>query len=102
MQTREILDRLIAFPSVFTAEAYAGVTDYAISLLAPLGVTCHRLEAPGGGRAGLFASTGPAGPGGIMLSAHLDVVPTADNRGAATLLSPQNATAGSTDAAPRT
>ena len=77
MQTREILDRLIAFPSVFTAEAYAGVTDYAISLLAPLGVTCHRLEAPGGGRAGLFASTGPAGPGGIMLSAHLDVVPTA-------------------------
>ena len=75
MDTREILERLIAFPSVFTAADYAEITDYAISVLAPLGVTCHRIEAPGGGRAGLFACTGPAGPGGVMLSAHLDVVP---------------------------
>ncbi len=75
MDTREILDRLIAFPSVFTATDYAAITDYAISVLEPLGVTCHRLEAPGGGRAGLFAATGPDGPGGVMLSAHLDVVP---------------------------
>lgn len=75
MDTRDILDRLIAFPSVFTAADYSEITDYAISILEPLGVTCHRLEAPGGGRSGLFASTGPAGPGGVMLSAHLDVVP---------------------------
>lgn len=75
METRDILDRLVAFPSVFTAADYAGITDYAISVLEPLGVTCHRIEAPGGGRAGLFAVTGPAGPGGVMLSAHLDVVP---------------------------
>ena len=75
MNTNEILDRLIAFPSVFTASDYSAITDYAISLLEPVGVTCHRLKAPGSGRAGLFASTGPAGPGGIMLSAHLDVVP---------------------------
>lgn len=75
METRDILERLIAFPSVFTAPDYAGITDYAISVLEPLGVTCHRLDAPDGGRAGLFAATGPAGPGGVMLSAHLDVVP---------------------------
>lgn len=75
MDTRDILERLIAFPSVFTATDYAGITDYAISVLEALGVTCHRIEAPGGGRAGLFATTGPAGPGGVMLSAHLDVVP---------------------------
>jgi acetylornithine deacetylase len=75
METREILERLIAFPSVFTAKDYAAITDYAISVLEPRGVTCHRLAAPGGDRAGLFASTGPAGPGGVMLSAHLDVVP---------------------------
>lgn len=75
MKTRDILERLIAFPSVFTAQDYAAITDYAISVLEPLGVSCHRIEAPGGGRAGLFASVGPAGPGGVMLSAHLDVVP---------------------------
>jgi len=75
METRDILDRLIAFPSVFTAEDYTAITDYAIAVLEPLGVTCHRIAAPGGGRAGLFASTGPAGAGGVMLSAHLDVVP---------------------------
>ena len=75
METREILERLIAVPSVFTAEDYTEITDYAISVLAPLGVACHRIESPRGGRAGLFAATGPAGPGGIMLSAHLDVVP---------------------------
>jgi len=75
VDTLDILKRLIAFPSVFTAPDYADITDFAISVLEPLGVICHRLEAPGGGRAGLFARTGPAGPGGIMLSAHLDVVP---------------------------
>ena len=76
METREILERLIAFPSVFTASDYSEITDYAISLLAARGVRCHRIEAARGGRAGLFASTGPEGPGGVMLSAHLDVVPT--------------------------
>lgn len=76
LDTGDILDRLIAFPSVFTDADYTAITDYAISILEPLGVTCHRLEAPGGGRAGLFAVAGPAGPGGVMLSAHLDVVPT--------------------------
>jgi len=75
MDTREILGRLISFPSVFTAADYVDITDYVISVLEPLGVTCHRIAAPGGGRAGLFAATGPAGPGGVLLSAHLDVVP---------------------------
>lgn len=75
METGDILEKLVAFPSVFTAEDYTEITDYAISVLSPLGVTCHRLEAPAGGRAGLLATTGPGGGGGIMLSAHLDVVP---------------------------
>lgn len=76
MFTGDILEKLIGFPSVFTDADYTAITDYAISVLAPLGVTCHRLEAPRGGRAGLFATVGPHGPGGVMLSAHLDVVPT--------------------------
>ena len=80
MDTVEILNRLIAFPSVFTAADYSDITDYAISVLSPLGVSCHRLEAPEGGRAGLFAVTGPEGPGGIMLSAHVDVVPVTGQR----------------------
>lgn len=76
--TVEILDRLVAFPSVFTASDYAGITDFATAHLAALGFTVHRLTGETPGRAGLFASLGPAGRGGVLLSAHLDVVPVDD------------------------
>ncbi|GMG85011.1 acetylornithine deacetylase [Paralimibaculum aggregatum] len=72
-----LLQRLIAFPSVHTAPDYAAITDHVIGLLAPLGVRCHRMPDATGTRAGLFAATGPEGPGGVLLSAHLDVVPAA-------------------------
>ena len=71
----ELLQRLIAQPSVHTAQDYTAITDDVIGLLEPLGVRCHRLPDPTGTRAGLFAATGPEGPGGALLSAHLDVVP---------------------------
>ena len=71
----QLLQRLIAFPSVHTAPDYAAITDDVIGLLEPLGVRCHRLPDATGTRAGLFAATGPEGPGGVLLSAHLDVVP---------------------------
>ena len=73
--TVEILDRLVGFPSVFTATDYSGIADYAIAHLQELGFAVHRLTGNTPGRAGLFASLGPAGRGGMLLSAHLDVVP---------------------------
>ena len=36
--------------------------------------------AAGGGKSGLFAALGPDGPGGVMLSGHLDVVTVAGQR----------------------
>jgi acetylornithine deacetylase len=75
--TPEILERLVAFRSEFTADDYSAITDFAADHLAALGFTVHRLAGKTPGRAGLFASLGPAGPGGTLLSAHLDVVPVA-------------------------
>ena len=71
-----LLTDLIRLRSVHTDADYRTITDYVIARLAPLGVRCHRIDAPGGTRAGLFASVGPEGPGGVLLSAHLDTVPT--------------------------
>ena len=71
----DVLERLIEYPSVHTGGDYTAITDYVIGLLGPLGVNCHRLPDSTGTRAGLLASAGPSGPGGVLLSAHLDVVP---------------------------
>lgn len=76
-QTVELLDRLVAFESVFTAANYVDIADFAIDQLSSFGFTCHRLADPENARAGVLASKGPPGPGGLMLSAHLDVVPVA-------------------------
>jgi len=75
LSTIEFLDRLVGFPSVFTAADYASITDFAASQLKAWGFEIHRLTGAMPGRAGLFASLGPAGRGGVLLSAHLDVVP---------------------------
>lgn len=73
--TPEILERLVSMRSVFTDDDYQEITDFAADFLRGYGFTCHRLAGTRAGRAGLFASLGPAGPGGVLLSAHLDVVP---------------------------
>lgn len=73
--TPEILERLVGFPSVFTAADYSAITDFSVAYLQDLGFSVHRLSGARQGRAGLFASLGPAGRGGVLLSAHLDVVP---------------------------
>ena len=73
--TLEILERLVGFPSVFTAADYSAITDFSHGYLQDLGFSVHRLPGKLPGRAGLFASLGPQGRGGVLLSAHLDVVP---------------------------
>ncbi len=73
--TVEILERLVGFPSVCTEKDYLVITDHIESFLKERGFRCHRHTAPEGGKAGLFAAVGPTGAGGVLLSAHLDVVP---------------------------
>lgn len=70
----EMLARLVAFPTVSrdsNLDLVAFVRDY----LAAHGVVARILPSPDGTKANLWASIGPAVPGGIVLSGHTDVVP---------------------------
>lgn len=73
--TLEILDRLIGFPTV-SADSNLALIAYAEALLVEAGFQTWRLPDPTGQKAGLMARLGE-GPGGVMLSAHSDVVPVA-------------------------
>lgn len=72
--TLELLERLIAFPTV-SADSNLDLIDFAERHLIKAGFRTHRLPDPSGRKAGLMARKGPDGPGGVMLSAHSDVVP---------------------------
>ena len=73
--TVDLLGRLVAYPTVSA--------DSNLSMIAELG---DRLETAGarvevlqdGSKANLFATIGPDGPGGLVLSGHTDVVPVTD------------------------
>jgi acetylornithine deacetylase len=76
MGTLDILDRLVAFPSVTggpNGEIAGWIGDY----LSGLGFHLHALPSHDGAKTGLIARIGPRGPGGALLSAHMDVVPVA-------------------------
>ncbi|SFD97731.1 acetylornithine deacetylase [Roseivivax sediminis] len=70
----DILARLVAFPTV-SRQSNLALLDYVEGLLAPAGARLERFESEDGTRANLWASLGPAGSGGIVLSGHSDVVP---------------------------
>lgn len=70
----EILARLIAFPTI-SRRPNLELLDYLESLLKPAGVRVERFAHDDGSRANLWATTGPEGPGGVVLSGHSDVVP---------------------------
>ncbi|GLK68933.1 acetylornithine deacetylase [Hansschlegelia plantiphila] len=73
-RTVEILDRLIAFPTV-SRDSNLGLIGFVRELLSPLGARLSLTHDDAGGKANLHAVIGPAGPGGVMLSGHTDVVP---------------------------
>lgn len=72
-RTKEILSRLISFDTV-SSKPNMALMDYVASLLAEAGIEAKLIADPAGGKANLYASTGP-GQGGVMLSGHTDVVP---------------------------
>lgn len=76
MRSIEILERLVAFPTV-SADSNLALIAYAEDLLKGAGFACRRFPAPDGGKAALLATLGPAGQPGLLLSAHSDVVPAA-------------------------
>ncbi|MEM9971511.1 MAG: acetylornithine deacetylase [Pseudomonadota bacterium] len=74
MTPREILERLVAFPTVST-ETNIPLIDWVADHLAAHGIASHRMPDDTGTKHALFASVGPDAPGGIVLSGHTDVVP---------------------------
>nr|HMQ58975.1 M20/M25/M40 family metallo-hydrolase [Rhizobiaceae bacterium] len=75
-RTLELLDSLIAFPTV-SADTNLPLIDWAQDLLSACGARVHRMHDETGLKAGLYAEIGPDSPGGVVLSAHSDVVPVA-------------------------
>jgi acetylornithine deacetylase len=71
-----ILRRLIAFESV-SARSNLDILAWIEAWLATHGVTSRRLPNATGDKAALLASIGPDDKPGIVLSAHMDVVPVA-------------------------
>lgn len=74
MTVETVLSELVAFPSVSRAPNGA-IVEHVRAVLARHGVESEILPGPEGDRSNLFATIGPRVPGGIILSAHLDVVP---------------------------
>jgi acetylornithine deacetylase len=71
---RDILDRLLAFDTV-SSHPNMALMDYVAGLLEAEGITVTLIPDEGGGKANLYATVGPQGAGGVMLSGHTDVVP---------------------------
>jgi len=73
-RTREILADLVAFPSISSA-SNLDLIAYASDLLGAAGARLSVIRDESGTKANLFATIGPDGDGGIVLSGHTDVVP---------------------------
>jgi acetylornithine deacetylase len=70
-----ILDRLVAFDTT-SARSNLELIDWVADYLGRYGIDSRRSSA-GDGKANLFATIGPSGKGGAILSGHTDVVPVA-------------------------
>jgi acetylornithine deacetylase len=76
-ETTAILADLVAFPTV-SADSNLEMIAYLASRLDAAGARVEVMQDATGTKANLFATLGPDGDGGIVLSGHSDVVPVAD------------------------
>lgn len=74
MDTRAILDKLIAFPTV-SSDPNIALMQWVSDLLAGAGVSSVLIPDATGKKANLYATVGPQDVPGVMLSGHTDVVP---------------------------
>lgn len=77
MQTLDILDRLIGFPTV-SCTPNRDLISYVTVLFDRTGIRWELVESRDGSRANLFATVGPEDRPGVILSGHTDVVPVLD------------------------
>jgi acetylornithine deacetylase len=71
---RQILDRLVKFPTV-SRDSNLALVDWLEGYLAGQGVSCARHWNEDRRKAALIAHAGPLVPGAVVLSGHSDVVP---------------------------
>lgn len=74
MRTRELLERLVGFPTV-SRDSNLPLIDRVRDYLDDRGVHSQLVTNAEGTKANLFACIGPEREGGIVLSGHTDVVP---------------------------
>lgn len=74
MNSRQILERLISFPTV-SRDSNLDLIRFVQEYLSGLGVKSELFLNPEGTKASLFATIGATDRGGVMLSGHTDVVP---------------------------
>lgn len=74
MTTRDILARLLGFDTVSSRPNMA-LMEWVRDLLAEAGIEAVLIPDASGTKANLYATVGPQGAGGVMLSGHTDVVP---------------------------
>ena len=74
LSPREILDRLVAFPSV-SRDSNLPLIDWVEAYLDSFGIPAHRVWNADRTKAALYAHAGPDIAGGVVLSGHSDVVP---------------------------
>ena len=74
MNTLQLLDRLIAFPTV-SRDPNRELIEFVRQFLAERGIGSDLYLAEDGRKANLFATIGPTDKPGVMLSGHTDVVP---------------------------
>ena len=74
LSPRQILDRLVAFPTV-SRDTNLPLVDWVEAYLASHGIASHRHWHDDQTKAALFAHVGPWERGGVVLSGHTDVVP---------------------------
>ena len=72
--SRELLARLVAFPTV-SRDSNLALIEFVRDYLAGLGVACELDYNAERSKANLYASIGPTDCGGVLLSGHSDVVP---------------------------
>lgn len=74
MSAREILEKLVSFPTV-SRDSNLELVDWVENYLGGFGVKANRIYNEEGNKASIYANVGPQVEGGIVLSGHTDVVP---------------------------
>ena len=72
--TREILAKLVSFPTV-SRDTNLPLVEWVEAYLSSHGISSERIISSCGTKAHLYAQTGPEIDGGVILSGHTDVVP---------------------------